>query len=166
MVPCVTYSPDLDLKVGMDVGRLFGVCRACAGCWLSPQPGEIHDPLCGGAEAQVHQPVWASAPWQQNSPLDTGFPDNRLTSKYSKWGRLPETASPGQYKMLVLLCLVFRHVFQGVSSAHFPHSTSTGSCLLRFGSLKSVSWIHFSLVTNELSIFSTLKVEFIFQVKC
>ena len=78
LVPCVTCSPGLDLKVGMDVGRLFGVCGACAGCWLSPQPGEIRDPLCGGAVAQVHRPVWASAPWQQNSPLDTGFPDSGL----------------------------------------------------------------------------------------
>lgn len=71
---------------GDDVGRLFGVCGACAGCWLSPQPGEICNPLYRGAEAQVHRPVWASAHWQQNLPLDTDFPDSRLTSKYSKSG--------------------------------------------------------------------------------
>lgn len=79
-------------------------------------------------------------------------------------GLTSETALPGQYKMLVFR-LVFRHVLQGVSSVCLPHSTSTGSCFLRFGSLKSVSWIYFSLIMSELSIFSTFKVHFIFQVK-
>lgn len=67
---------------------------------------------------------------------------------------------------MLVLHLVFRHVLQGISSVCLPLSTNTGSCLLRFGSLNSVFWIYFSLVMSELSIFSTFKAHFIFQVKC
>ena len=83
LVPCVTCSPGLDLKVGMDVGRLFGVCKACVGCWPSLQPGENVTPSTGELRLRSTGHSEPAAHWWQNSPLDIGFPDSQLTSKYS-----------------------------------------------------------------------------------